>query len=114
MTTVTITKTDIDYGVHAHCQRCPGALALTRTFPQFSFSVTPNLITVHDADSDGHGDILAICRTPPALARFIKAFDGWMADQPAPEPISFEIDLSGVPHRNVINPLPEKRRTAAK
>jgi len=36
MTTVTITQTDIDYGVHNHCQRCPAALALTRAFPQLT------------------------------------------------------------------------------
>jgi hypothetical protein len=92
MTTVTITQTDIDHGVHAHCQRCPGALALNRTFPQFSFHVTAMDIWVRPA-ADPDGPVIGGCRTPEALAKFIRAFDNWMADQPAPEPISFEIDL---------------------
>jgi hypothetical protein len=104
MTTVTITKSDIEHGVQSNCRRCPAALALTRAFPQFSFFVTENLITVHTPDSDGAGPTLALRHTPPELRKFIRAFDSQAAGSP-PDPISFEIDLSGVPHRNVINPL---------
>jgi hypothetical protein len=105
MTTVTITKSDIERGVQSDCRHCPGALALTRVFPQFSFHVALNQITVHDANSGGSGDCLAVRRTPPELRSFILDFDSPLSDVVPPKPISFEIDLSEIPHRNVINPL---------
>jgi hypothetical protein len=95
MTTVTITKSDIENGIQSNSRRCPAALALHRTFPQFSFWLCESNFVVLPVTGD---PCLGLFRCPPELSKFIREFDSWGAGAP-PEPISFEIDLSGIPHQ---------------
>jgi hypothetical protein len=99
MTTVTITKSDIENGIRRSCRRCPAALALDRTFPQFRFWLCETNFVVLPADAESGDPALGLFRCPPELSKFIHDFDN-QGDGAPPEPISFSVDLSGIPHQN--------------
>lgn len=93
--TVDVTQQDIDAGERYQCDRCPVALALTRTLPGAFVEVGNNYIRLRRF-SESHSNYLT---TPDAVEGFIVAFD---SGQPV-DPFAFALDI---PDRFLAHPNP--------
>lgn len=85
MTTIEVTREDIEAGSPFHCEACPIALAISRhLLPGFHAAVGGLWIRIVQGFH-----VVARFDTPEQAFQFMKAFDRGLTDQP----ISFPLDI---------------------
>lgn len=71
---VNITQDDIDQGTSCHCWHCPAAIALNRTFPEYTASQVLQE-GIHFYTGGKRFDLNWVAPLPKELDAFVRIFD---------------------------------------